>query len=74
MQGGKINRWGLRQDGAAPEYGDSYPLSVQRKDINGVAQYGVYSAVTGGFHGPLYPTSVEAETELHRIVQLSKGY
>lgn len=42
MRGGKVNNWRL---GNAPEYSDTYPLSVQKLG----ERWGIFSAVTGYF-------------------------
>lgn len=64
MQGGKINRWQMR--GNAPEYGDTYPLSVQLQG----ERWGIYSAVTGNFLGNHndYPSASAAEVALYKLV------
>lgn len=67
MQGGKINRW--QQRGAAPEYGDTYPLSVQ---LFG-ERWGVFSAVLGGMlpnHND-YASAALAEAAMLDIIRRS---
>lgn len=77
MRGGKVNNWrAVPARAAFPEAGDTYPLSVQRRDVGGIATYGVYSAIIGGYvgnkHG--FATSEEAESVMHEFIAKSKEY
>lgn len=77
MRGGKVNNWsGASRQAAFPEAADTYPLSVQRHDVKGVARYGVYSAVIDGYLANMdgYATSVEAESAMHEFIAKTKEY